>query len=92
MPIDYPVKCRYFPDGCYSAEEMSQAVGPNPTLFALLSMAGLLGVAGCSWGIGRAADTFGLQAGLTLLILPVLAGLAACAALPRSGGSQPIDH
>ena len=55
-----------------------------PTLFALLSMAGLLGVAGCSWGIGRAADAFGLQAGLTLLILPVLAGLAAFAALPRS--------
>ena len=55
-----------------------------PTLFALLSMAGLLGVAGCSWAVGRAADQLGLHAGLTLLILPILIGLAAFAALPRT--------
>jgi fucose permease len=65
-----------------------------PTLFALLAMAGLLGVGGCSWGIGQLADAYGLQAGLTALILPMLAGLAALAVLPgatarASRGARP---
>ncbi len=55
-----------------------------PTLYSLLAMAGLLGVAGCSWGIGQLADVVGLQGGLTALAAPVLLGMAAFAALPAA--------
>ena len=59
-----------------------------PTLFGLLAMAGLAGVTICNWGIGQLADAYGLQTGLTTMVVPVVASLAALAALARSCSNQ----
>jgi len=59
------------------------------TLFALLAMAGLLGVAGCSWGIGRIADSFGLHRGLTALGIPALVAVVALTLLARAARRHP---
>jgi fucose permease len=62
-----------------------------PTLFSLMAMAGLLGVSVCSWAIGQLADRFGLQAGLSALVLPVLVGMAALLALAKITPSDTAD-
>ncbi|MEO2049972.1 MAG: MFS transporter [Pirellulales bacterium] len=54
-----------------------------PTLFSLMAMAGLLGVSVCSWAIGQMADRYGLQAGLSALVVPVLASMAALLVLSK---------
>ncbi len=63
-----------------------------PTLFSLLAMAGLLGVSVCSWAIGQMADRIGLQAGLSALVVPMLAGMIALLALAKIASSDTADH